>query len=65
MKIDPENNLLVVEGAVPGPTSSLLMIKKAKKRAKAKIPQLIIAREKKEKSKGAAKAVAGKKEAKK
>ena len=65
VKIDPENNLLVVEGAVPGPTSSLLMIKKAKKRAKAKIPQLIIAREKKEKSKGAAKAVAGKKEAKK
>ena len=65
VKIDMENNLLVTEGAVPGPTSSLLMIKKAKKRAKAKIPQLVINKEKKEKSKGAAKAEAGKKEAKK
>lgn len=65
VKVDPENNLLVIEGAVPGPTSSLLVIKKAKKRDKAKIPPLVIAREKKEKSKGAAKAEAGKKEAKK
>lgn len=65
VKVDPENNLLVVEGAVPGPKKSFLVIKKAKKLAKAKIPQLVIAKEKKEKSKGAAKAEAGKKEVKK
>lgn len=65
VKIDLENNLLVVEGAVPGPTSSILMIRKAKKRDKAKIPPLVIAKEKREKSKGAAKTAAGKKEAKK
>jgi len=65
VKIDLENNLLVVEGAVPGPTSSLLMIRKAKKRDKAKIPPLVIPKEKREKSKGAAKTAAGKKEAKK
>lgn len=51
VKIDPENNLLVVEGAVPGPTNSFLVIKKAKKLAKAKIPQLLITHEKKEKAK--------------
>jgi len=51
VKIDPENNLLVVEGAVPGPTNSFLVIKKAKKRAKAKVPQLVIAKEKKDKAK--------------
>lgn len=62
VKIDPENNLLVVEGAVPGPTNSLLVIRKAKKLAKAKIPQLLITHEKKEKSK---KETGGKKEAKK
>ncbi len=65
VKVDPENNILVIEGAVPGPVSSLLVIRKAKKRAKAKIPQAIIVTGKKEKSKGAAKAAAGKKEAKK
>lgn len=65
VKVDPENNLLVVEGAVPGPKKSFLVIKKAKKLAKAKVPQLLIAKEKKEKSKGAAKAEAGKKEVKK
>ena len=62
VKIDPENNLLVVEGAVPGPTNSLLVIKKAKKLAKAKIPQLLITLEKKEKGK---KETGAKKEAKK
>jgi large subunit ribosomal protein L3 len=61
VKIDPENNLLVVEGAVPGATNGLLIIKKAKKRAKAKIPQLLITMEKKDKKK----APAAKKEAKK
>ncbi len=63
VKVDTENNLLVVEGAVPGPTNSFLVIKKAKKLAKAKIPQLIITKGKKEKSK--AKAEPAKKEAKK
>ncbi|OGX43867.1 MAG: 50S ribosomal protein L3 [Omnitrophica WOR_2 bacterium RIFCSPLOWO2_12_FULL_51_24] len=62
VKIDAENNILVVEGAVPGPTNSLLVIKKAKKLAKAKVPQLLITQEKKEKSK---KETGGKKEAKK
>ena len=62
VKIDAENNILVVEGAVPGPTNSLLVIKKAKKLAKAKIPQLLITHEKEEKSK---KETGGKKEAKK
>jgi large subunit ribosomal protein L3 len=62
VKIDAENNLLVVEGAVPGPANSLLIIKKAKKRAKAKIPQLVLNMEKKEKGKKEAPA---KKEAKK
>lgn len=65
VKVDSENNLLVVEGAVPGPKKSFLVIKKAKKLAKAKVPQLVIVKEKKEKSKGAAKAEAGKKEVKK
>jgi len=63
VKIDAENNILVVEGAVPGPTNSLLVIRKAKKLAKAKIPQLTITREKKEKV--APKAAPAKKEAKK
>lgn len=62
VKVDPENNLLVVEGAVPGPKDGLLLIRKAKKLAKAKIPQIVVAKEKKEKTKGAAKAAAGKKE---
>ncbi len=65
VKVDAENNLLVVEGAVPGPKKSFLVIKKAKKLLKAKVPQLVIVKEKKEKSKGAAKAEAGKKEVKK
>jgi len=51
VKIDAENNILLVEGAVPGPTNSLLVIRKAKKLAKAKVPQLVIIHEKKEKSK--------------
>lgn len=62
VKIDPENNLLIVEGAVPGPANSLLVIKKALKRAKAKIPQLVISMEKKEKGK---KETGAKKEARK
>ena len=61
VKIDAENNLLVVEGAVPGATNGLLIIEKAKKRAKAKIPQLVLTMEKKDKKKEAA----PKKEAKK
>ncbi len=52
VKIDAENNLLVVEGAVPGATNGLLIIEKAKKRAKAKIPQLVLTMEKKDKKKG-------------
>ena len=63
VKIDAENNILVVEGAVPGPTNSLLVIKKAKKLAKARIPQLTIIKEKKGKAK--AKAEPAKKEARK
>lgn len=51
VKIDAENNILLVEGAVPGPTNSLLVIKKAKKLAKAKVPQLVIIHEKKDKAK--------------
>ena len=51
VKIDTENNLLVVEGAVPGPANSFLIIEKAKKLAKAKIPKLLINMEKKEKGK--------------
>lgn len=51
VKIDPENNLLVLEGSVPGPNDTLLIIKKAKKRVKAKIPQLVVMKEKKEKAK--------------
>jgi large subunit ribosomal protein L3 len=62
VKIDPENNIIVLEGSVPGPDDSLLIIKKAKKRAKAKIPQLIVTKEKMEKS---SKAAGVKKEAKK
>jgi len=62
VKIDADNNLLLLEGAVPGATNSLLVIKKAKKRDKAKIPQLVIIKEKKEKSK---KEAGAKKEAKK
>ncbi len=61
VKIDPENNLLVLEGSVPGPNDSLLIIKKAKKRAKAKIPQVVIVKEKKEKSKKEAPGGKGKK----
>ena len=61
VKIDAENNLLVVEGAVPGATNGLLIIEKAKKRAKAKIPQLVLTMEKKDTKKEAA----PKKEAKK
>jgi len=62
VKIDSENNLLLLEGAVPGATNGLLVINKAKKRAKAKIPQIVIMKEKKEKSK---KEAGAKKEAKK
>ncbi|MFA5336612.1 MAG: 50S ribosomal protein L3 [Candidatus Omnitrophota bacterium] len=62
VKVDLENNIIVLEGAVPGPDNSLLIIRKAKKLAKAKIPQLVIMKEKKEKSK---KESGGKKEAKK
>lgn len=54
VKVDPENNLLVVEGAVPGAVNGLLVIKKAKKRLKAKIPQIVIVKEKKEKAKAKA-----------
>jgi large subunit ribosomal protein L3 len=32
VKVDPQNNLLLVKGAVPGYKNSYLMIKKAKKR---------------------------------
>lgn len=63
VKVDPENNLLVVEGAVPGPKKSFLIIKKAKKLAKAKVPQMIVVKEKKGKPK--AKAEPAKKEVKK
>lgn len=62
VKIDPENNLLVLEGSVPGPNNTLLIIKKAKKRVQAKIPQLVVMKEKKAKSK---KETGSKKEAKK
>lgn len=61
VKVDLENNLIVLEGSVPGPDNSLLMIKKAKKRAKAKIPQIVIIKEKKEKSKKEAPGGKGKK----
>ena len=61
VKVDLENNLIVLEGSVPGPDNSLLMIKKAKKRAKAKIPQIVIVKEKKEKSKKEAPGGKGKK----
>ena len=54
VRVDPENNLLVVEGAVPGPRNSFLVIKKAKKLAKARIPALVIVKEKKEKAKAKA-----------
>lgn len=54
VKIDSENNLLLVEGAVPGPRNSLLIIKKAKKLVKAKIPQLVMVKEKKGKPKAKA-----------
>lgn len=54
VKVDLENNLLVVEGAVPGAVNGLLFIKKAKKRLKAKIPQIVIVKEKKEKAKAKA-----------
>lgn len=63
VKVDPENNLLVVEGAVPGPKKSFLIIKKAKKLAKAKIPHMVVVKEKKGKPK--AKAEPAKKEVKK
>lgn len=62
VKIDTENNLLVLEGSVPGPNDTLLIIKKAKKRVKAKIPQLVVMKEKKEKGK---KEAGAKKEVKK
>ena len=32
VKADPGNNILLVEGAVPGPTNSYLIIGKAKKK---------------------------------
>lgn len=63
VKIDKDNNLLVVEGAIPGADNGLLIIKKAKKRAKAKIPQIVTIKEKIKKAK--AKAEPAKKEAKK
>jgi large subunit ribosomal protein L3 len=31
VKVDPERNLLLVRGAVPGPKSGLLIIKEARK----------------------------------
>ncbi|HID56362.1 TPA: 50S ribosomal protein L3 [Candidatus Poribacteria bacterium] len=34
VKVDPENNLLVVKGAVPGPPNGLLIIRKSKKAGK-------------------------------
>jgi len=61
VKIDTENNLLILEGSVPGPNNSLLIIQKAKKRAKAKIPQIVIVKEKKEKTKKEAPGGKGKK----
>jgi large subunit ribosomal protein L3 len=61
VKIDTENNLLILEGSVPGPNNSLLIIQKAKKRAKAKIPQIVIVKEKKEKTKKDAPGGKGKK----
>lgn len=61
VKVDLENNLIALEGSVPGPDNSLLIIKKAKKRAKAKIPQIVIVKEKKEKSKKEAPGGKGKK----
>ena len=30
-KVDVENNLLMVRGAIPGPNGGLVMVKKAKK----------------------------------
>ena len=35
IQADPERNLLVVKGAVPGPPNGLLLIKKASKAPKA------------------------------
>ncbi len=63
VKVDPENNLLVIEGAVPGHKNSFLVIKKAKKLKRAKMPQIVAVKEKKEKPK--AKAEPAKKEVKK
>jgi large subunit ribosomal protein L3 len=32
VSIDPDRNLLLVKGAVPGPTSGMLIVRKAKKK---------------------------------
>jgi len=34
LKIDPERNILLVKGAVPGPTNGLVLIRQAKKKTK-------------------------------
>jgi len=62
MKIDPQQNLLVVQGAVPGPERRLVTVHKSVKRpgvvTAAKTLQESLIVEEKEKSKGAAKAKA-------
>jgi large subunit ribosomal protein L3 len=44
VKVAKDNNLLLIEGAVPGHKNSYVVIKKAKKRQKAKIPQAVSAK---------------------
>ena len=61
MKVDPQQNLLVVQGAVPGPERELVTVRKSVKRpgvitAAKRMQEVVI--EEEEKSKGAAKAKA-------
>lgn len=58
IKVDKDNNLLVLKGAVPGPKGSFLMVKKAKKKAKILPKKKPVVKKKKEAAAKEKKAVA-------
>jgi len=61
MKVDKENNLLVVKGAVPGHKNNYLMVKESKKMPKGYIKHKVVVQTPKKGAKGSGSAVAKKK----
>jgi len=60
VKIDKENNIIAIKGSIPGHKNSYLVIKKAKKRLKAKMPVKLVVKKKDMKKAFATKAPAAK-----